>query len=103
MEEVALLEAQFPKSTVELIILHPRLHRSFEWKDVPACVKQQAEMRFYDGSALDNAYSIYGVDPAHGALVVVRPDGYVGVVACLDDVQRVGGYLKQCIRTVSGN
>ncbi|KAI2672723.1 hypothetical protein CBS147355_8050 [Penicillium roqueforti] len=103
LEEVALLEAQFPKSTVELIILHPRLHRSFEWKDVPACVKQQAEMRFYDGSALDNAYSIYGVDPAHGALVVVRPDGYVGVVACLDDVQRVGGYLKQCIRTVSGN
>jgi hypothetical protein len=58
-------------------------------------------MRFYDGSALDDAYSIYGVNPAQGALVVVRPDGYVGVVACLGDVERAGGYLKQCIRTIS--
>ena len=57
--------------------------------DVYKRQKRQAEMRFYDGSALDDAYSIYGVDPAQGALVVVRPDGYVGVVACLGDVQKV--------------
>lgn len=103
LEEVTLLEAQFPKSVIEQIILHPQLHRSFEWNDVPMCVKQQAEMRFYDGSALDDAYSIYGVDPVQGALVVVRPDGYVGVVACLGDVQKVDRYLKQCIRTVASN
>ena len=60
-------------------------------------------MCFYDGSVLDDAYTIYGVDPAKGVLLVVRPDGYVGVVASLDDVQRVDRYLKSCIRTVSGN
>jgi hypothetical protein len=97
------LVAQFPKSVVEQIILHPKLQRSFEWDDIPACVKQEAEMRFYDGSVLDDAYTIYGVDPARGALLVVRPDGYVGVVASLSDVQRVDRYLKRCIRTVSGN
>jgi hypothetical protein len=58
-------------------------------------------MRFYDGSALGDAYSIYGVDPAHGALAVIRPDGYVGVVAQLDDVKQVEEYLQACIRTVS--
>jgi hypothetical protein len=66
-------------------------------------VKKRAEMRFYDGPALDDAYGIYGVDPAQGVLVVVRPDGYVDFVTCLGDVYRVDGYLKQCIWTVSGN
>ncbi|KOS40312.1 hypothetical protein ACN38_g8840 [Penicillium nordicum] len=103
LEAVTLLEAQFPKSIIEQIVLHPQLHRSFEWNDVPTCVKRQAEMRFYDGSALDDAYGIYGVDPARGALVVVRPDGYVGVVSCLGDVQKVDRYLRQCIRTVASN
>lgn len=103
LEAVTLLEAQFPKSIIEQIVLHPQLHRSFEWNDVPTCVKRQAEMRFYDGSALDDAYGIYGVDPARGALVVVRPDGYVGVVSCLGDVQKVDRYLRQCIRTVVNN
>ncbi|KAJ5836549.1 hypothetical protein N7447_002575 [Penicillium robsamsonii] len=85
LEAVTLLEAQFPKSTIEQIILHPQLHRSFEWNDVPTCVKQQTEMRFYDGSALGDAYTTYGVDSAQGTLVVVRPDGYVGVFACLSE------------------
>lgn len=101
LERTAMLVTKFPASTIEQIVLHPRLHRSFEWGDIPACVKQTSEMRFYDGSALGDAYSIYGVDPAHGALAVIRPDGYVGVVAQLDDVRQVEDYLQACIRTVS--
>ncbi|OKP09256.1 Phenol 2-monooxygenase [Penicillium subrubescens] len=95
------LMAEFPASVIELIVLHPKLHRQFEWEDVSACIKQRAEMRFHDGSALDDAYAIYGVDPAGGALAVIRPDGYVGVVARLGDAARVEEYLKRCIRTVS--
>lgn len=48
-------------------------------------------------------YDIYGVGPAQGALVGVGPDGYVDAVACLGDLHRVDGYLKQCILTVFGN
>lgn len=55
-------------------------------------------MRFYDGSALEDAYSTYGVDPARGALVVFRPDGYVGDVASLNDIQRVDCYLRGIIK-----
>jgi hypothetical protein len=96
------LMAKFPASVIELIVLHPKLHRQFEWNDVPACIKQRAEMRFHDGSALDDAYAIYGVDPAGGALAVIRPDGYVGTVAGLGDFARVEGYLKRCVRMISG-
>ncbi|KAJ5461846.1 uncharacterized protein N7458_003398 [Penicillium daleae] len=101
LDAVSGLMTTFPVSIIELIVLHPKLHRPFEWDDVPTCVKQRAEMRFHDGSALDDAYAIYGVDPAKGALAVIRPDGYVGVVARLDHVSRVEEYLKRCIRTVN--
>lgn len=101
LTRVSQLVSQFPASVIEQIVLHPSLHRSFEWDDIPACVKQDAEMRFYDGSALDDAYSIYGVDPMKGALAVIRPDGYVGVVVRLHEVVRVEDYLKSCIRKIS--
>jgi hypothetical protein len=58
-------------------------------------------MRFYSGYALaDDVYKIYGVDESKGAIAVVRPDGYIGTIAALDDVERVEGYLRKCIRTV---
>ncbi|KAJ5777009.1 Phenol hydroxylase C-terminal dimerization [Penicillium odoratum] len=91
---------RFPASVIEQIVLHPALHRAFEWDDLPVCVKRDAEMRFYDGSVLEDAYSIYGVDPARGAVAVIRPDGYVGMVVRLDEVGRVEEYLKRCIRTL---
>jgi hypothetical protein len=100
LTRVSQLVSRFPASVIEQIVLHPALHRSFEWDDIPACVKQDAEMRFYDGSALEDAYSIYGVDPARGALAVIRPDGYVGIVVRLDESVRVEDYLKGCIRPV---
>ncbi|KAJ6105113.1 hypothetical protein N7523_010187 [Penicillium sp. IBT 18751x] len=101
LDAVTLLTMQFPASLIEHIVLYPQLHRSFEWDDIPSCVKQQAEMSFYDGSALDNSYEIYGVDPAQGALAVIRPDGYIGIIAGLSEVGEVDGYLKQCIGTVN--
>ncbi|KAJ5947865.1 hypothetical protein N7466_000880 [Penicillium verhagenii] len=101
LTRVSQLVSQFPAFVIEQIVLHPMLHRPFEWDEVPACLKQDAEMRFYDGCSLEDAYSIYGVDPAKGALVVIRPDGYVGMVVRLAEVGRVEEYLKGCIRAVS--
>ncbi|QKX59642.1 uncharacterized protein TRUGW13939_06779 [Talaromyces rugulosus] len=68
---------QFPANTVEEIIIYPNLRQPFSWEDIPARVKVHAEMRFYNGYDLDDAYKIYGVDPSQGALVVVRPDGFM--------------------------
>ncbi|KAI1821625.1 FAD binding domain-containing protein [Xylaria intraflava] len=41
------------------------------------------EESYNDGHG--RAYEGYGVDPAKGALVVVRPDGYVGLVASIEE------------------
>jgi phenol 2-monooxygenase len=56
-------------------------------------------MRFH-GPLLDDSYKIYGVQPGQGAIAVVRPDGYVGVVAQLPDIGRIEKYLGGCLRRV---
>lgn len=90
---------RFPPSLLEQVVVHPRVSSScFEWKDLPAAVKQHSEMRFFSGYEMDDVYGIYGVEPARGALAVVRPDGYVGVTARLDDLGRVVRYLEGCLR-----
>ena len=38
-------------------------------------------------------YEHYGIDPEKGAIVIVRPDGYVGMVAPLDNIQDVNEYF----------
>ncbi|KAF9887950.1 hypothetical protein FE257_009472 [Aspergillus nanangensis] len=90
----------FPASILEQVVVHPRLPKSFTWRDVPQELKKHSEMRFHSGHEMDDVYKIYGVDSTKGALAVVRPDGYVGVVAALDDVKRVESYLEKCLRTV---
>ncbi|KAL4758630.1 putative phenol monooxygenase [Aspergillus foveolatus] len=115
----------FPASTIEQVVIHPRLPTSnndstdasngtgagtrknnsypydtFTWRDLPAALKERSEMRFYSGCALDDVYAVYGVAEDEGAIAVVRPDGYVGVVVALDDVKAVGGYLGGVLRGV---
>lgn len=70
------------------------------WHDIPQEVKKQSEMLFYSGYELDDVYDVYGVVTNQGALAVVRPDGYIGVVATLEDVDRLERYLEILIRTV---
>ncbi|PYH98473.1 hypothetical protein BO71DRAFT_416286 [Aspergillus ellipticus CBS 707.79] len=100
LTSVSNLLGSFPRGVIEQIVVHPQLGRNFEWEDIPACVKEQAEMRFYHGHDPDNAYQTYGVNPQQGAVIAVRPDGYVGVIARLSDVGWVEEYLRRCIRTV---
>lgn len=40
------------------------------------------------------AYSTFGIDRNTGAIVVVRPDGYVGIVAPLEDVGCLNTYFS---------
>ncbi|PYI02790.1 FAD binding domain protein [Aspergillus sclerotiicarbonarius CBS 121057] len=99
LHNVAAFLGSFPAGIIEQIVVHPQLPSDFEWDSIPACVKEQAEMRFYNGHDLEDAYMIYGVDPSQGAVVVVRPDGYVGMVAQLGNMDQVKEYLGRCIRT----
>ncbi|KIL65347.1 hypothetical protein M378DRAFT_77050 [Amanita muscaria Koide BX008] len=47
-----------------------------------------------------NAYSDYGVDPA-GVVVVVRPDGYVGMIAPFESVNDLDSYFASFLKVGS--
>jgi phenol 2-monooxygenase len=90
----------FPSDTIELVVLHPFRERSFEWDEIPACVKDFAEMSFY-GLVDEDTYGIYGISEEQGALVVVRPDGYVGLAKMLEEAELVRRYFRGCLVQVS--
>ncbi len=84
-------------------MLHPLQSNTFVWSDIPDSVKKHAEMKFYNGTELEDAYKAYGVNPVKGAVTVVRPDGYIGTIADVKDtdpVQCYLNYLKDCLREV---
>ncbi|KAI5306681.1 hypothetical protein KEM56_007664 [Ascosphaera pollenicola] len=88
--------SEFPSGLVELVVLHPELARPFDWHEISPSIKKHAEMRFH--GPLDDAYAAYGVEASNGALAVIRPDGYVGIVSALNDPIRIKEYLGRCIR-----
>lgn len=101
LQDVTGLVQQFPPSLLEQIVVYPELPGAISWASIPTCVKEHAEMAVYSGYEVADAYGIYGVDPAQGALVVVRPDGYVGMVAPLSEVARVDGYFGGIMKRVA--
>ena len=38
-------------------------------------------------------YDAYGIDKQQGAIVVVRPDGYVGIIAPFESLRDVDAYF----------
>ncbi|KAK7453203.1 hypothetical protein VKT23_011883 [Stygiomarasmius scandens] len=52
------------------------------------------------GDVGGKAYSSFGIDPSKGAIVIVRPDGYVGTITPLDGVAHLdryfSGFMQQC-------
>ncbi|KAG9610187.1 putative phenol monooxygenase, partial [Aureobasidium melanogenum] len=88
-----------PAGTLDLVILHPIKER-FEWTQIPSDVKRLAEMRTYGLSKKEDAYDVYGISKEEGAIAIVRPDGYVGVLCRLSAPEIAGTYLKDCLITV---
>jgi phenol 2-monooxygenase len=86
----------FPHSLVEVVVIHPFTEQRFEWTDIPLCIKENAEMQFH-GVGVDDVYGIYGVDVKQGAIAVVRPDGYIGLIATMNDAKIAIGYLQGCL------
>ncbi|KAH8091642.1 FAD binding domain-containing protein [Cristinia sonorae] len=46
-------------------------------------------------------YERYGIDPVRGAVVVVRPDGYVGIVSSFEDVKDIYDYFSAFLKVPS--
>src|ERR1700722_17200786 len=74
LHEISFLLRLFAAGIIELVALHTLPSNSFAWTDIPVVVREEAEMTFYNGTELEDAYSVYGVNPERGAVAVVRPD-----------------------------
>lgn len=101
----------YGEDLIELVVLHPigTNTRDISWEALPRAIKKYAEMSFHsawDAEApvgkehvcrgvykAEDAYAIFGVSKDQGAICVVRPDGYVGALASLEDVERAERYL----------
>lgn len=86
----------FPKGTVSLAVVHP-LDKRFGWPDLPQGVKELAEMRVYGLAKKEDIYEVLGVSKDNGSVAVVRPDGYVGMLAILAGIDHVREYLDGCL------
>lgn len=87
----------YPKDTIELVVLHPFHTRDFEWDQMPSCLKDFAEMTFHGSPGPEPFYETYGVLEKRGAVVAIRPDGYVGTVKTLADAKSLGDYFDNCL------
>ncbi|KAJ7841365.1 hypothetical protein B0H14DRAFT_2783081 [Mycena olivaceomarginata] len=47
-----------------------------------------------------HAHGMYGVDEARGAVIVFRPDGWIGCVVALENVQDLGAYFGDLLVSV---
>ncbi|KAM0493242.1 hypothetical protein ACHAP8_009428 [Fusarium lateritium] len=90
---------KFPQGIINLVVIHPLTTR-FEWTDIPAGVKKLAEMRVYGLARKEDAYETLGVSKDDGVIAVIRPDGYVGMLAPLSRVASVEDHLRGCLTTV---
>lgn len=90
------LPALFPPSLIESIIIHPHeANHSLEWMThFPKCVREKSEWLVF-GDEFNEAYKNWGVDREKGAVAVVRPDGYVGVVT---EAEELFGGGKELLR-----
>lgn len=80
-----------PDTIIELFLIHNSPHLETSIETLPAPFPEWRATIYED--VQQKAHGELGIDLDVGALVVVRPDGYVGLVTGLDGGERVGRYF----------
>lgn len=96
LETCANIVKSHPAGSTDLVVLHPIKER-FEWTQIPSEIKRLAEMRIYGLAKKEDAYDVYGIAKEEGAIAVVRPDGYVGILCRLSAPDVAENYLSDCL------
>ncbi|KAJ6527276.1 FAD binding domain-containing protein [Mycena vulgaris] len=91
------LKARFGRAVDIISILSSR-GRDFVVMDLPAVLRPHwskvlCDERDMRGAVGGNAYAAFGINTHAGAIVCVRPDGYVGMVAPLNEAASIGTYF----------
>lgn len=78
---------------IDLFLIHTSPHRKVSIRELPKPFPEWQATIYEDVD--HKAHSELGVDADSGALVVVRPDGYVGLVTGLGGGERIGEYFEK--------
>lgn len=84
---------------VDLFTVLPSELRGLTFMDVPLALRPHWSKVLRDqkdtrGAQGGDAYATFGIDTQAGAIICVRPDGYVGMVAPLDQADSVAAYFS---------
>ncbi|KAI0333895.1 hypothetical protein GY45DRAFT_1271162 [Cubamyces sp. BRFM 1775] len=85
-------------SVFDLICISASDKENVEYTDFPKVFRKHWSKIYLDdtdmlGRSGGGAFARYGIDPEAGAIVVVRPDGHVGLVAPCDRMDAVEAYF----------
>lgn len=82
---------------VEMVVLIAKGENSenLGWNDFPDGLKAHAEMSVY--VAGPEVYATYGVEPATGAIALVRPDGMVAITTFLENTNNIRNMLDRVL------
>lgn len=94
-ENVLYDPASDPSTMVDLYLIHTLPHLKTSTKSLSAPFSNCLSSIYEDVDG--TAHRQMGVDVKSGALVVLRPDGYVGLLTGLDECQMLGEYFGRIL------
>ncbi|KAI0675863.1 FAD binding domain-containing protein [Trametes maxima] len=88
-----------PSKVFDVLSISAAKKQDVNYTDLPPLFRQHWSKVLLDDTDLyarvgGGGYEAYGIDAQRGAIVVIRPDGYVGVVAPLDGAKDVVAYFE---------
>ncbi|KAF7294370.1 hypothetical protein HMN09_01166300 [Mycena chlorophos] len=97
-EGVEKVVAKYGAEALDITSILKSPRPKYNFLEVPASLRAHWSKVFYDqknlrGTEGGTAYETFGIDQEAGAIVVVRPDGYVGMVAPLLDTKALEAYF----------
>ncbi|KAI0333878.1 hypothetical protein GY45DRAFT_189162 [Cubamyces sp. BRFM 1775] len=88
-----------PSKVFDILSISSAGKQDVNYTDLPPLLRQHWSKVLLDDTDMyarvgGGGYETYGIDPQHGAIVVVRPDGYVGMIAPIDGLQDLDAYFN---------
>jgi phenol 2-monooxygenase len=86
---------RYPRGSAQGLIVLPEVEENVDWSIFPEVVRERIEMEVLCAS--DGTYAFYGIDPEEGAMVIVRPDQFVGTIVGPGDVDKMLAYFDRVL------
>ncbi|KAF7794992.1 hypothetical protein EIP86_006136 [Pleurotus ostreatoroseus] len=93
-----------PTKVFDVLAISSATKEQLNFTDLPPVLRPRWSNVLLDdtdmyGRVGGHGYETYGLDPTSGAIVIVRPDGYIGMITALDEVDTIDQYFGSFMRS----